>query len=177
MATISITLDKKYTSDSDNEQRIFFKDSKIGWKAILADPNHRHYNGVTQYDYLETYGLTFSGWARPVLDKLVDKWDHTNVNNVDYEETLAREASLQVGRAFYKRKATLKLRRIQVVNRGKVPVSPHALEDLVEEPPHSKEFVAITNESASVIYLNHLVAFKPHRREPLLKIANKYGLP
>lgn len=61
--------------------------------------------------------------------------------------------------------------------RGKVPVWPDALKDLVEEPPHSKEFVAITNESTSVIYLNDLVAFKPHRREPLLKLANKFGLP
>ena len=44
---MSITLDKKYTSDSGNEQRVLTKDSRIGWKDILADPNRHIYNGVT----------------------------------------------------------------------------------------------------------------------------------
>ena len=30
--------DKKYTGDGSNEQRIFIKDARIGWRNLLNDP-------------------------------------------------------------------------------------------------------------------------------------------
>ena len=47
---------------------MFIKDSKIGWKAILAYPNRHLSNGVTQYDYIETLGAKLGNQARRVLD-------------------------------------------------------------------------------------------------------------
>ena len=61
---MSITVDKKYNGDGGNEHSIFIEDSRIGWKAILADPNRHLLNGVSQYDYVETLGPKMVGRAR-----------------------------------------------------------------------------------------------------------------
>lgn len=49
-------MDPKYNGDGGNGQRIFIEDSRIGWKAILADPYRHLSDGVTQYDYVEALG-------------------------------------------------------------------------------------------------------------------------
>ena len=49
-----ITLDKKYTRDGGNEQRVLIKDSRIGWKAIVADLDGHLSDDVIQYDYVKT---------------------------------------------------------------------------------------------------------------------------
>ena len=67
---MSITLDEMYNGDGGSEHRVFIKDSRIGWKAILADPNQHLSNGVTQYDYVETLGQKLGGQARRVIDNL-----------------------------------------------------------------------------------------------------------
>lgn len=48
---MAMELSKKFSGDSGNEQRIFIKDARIGWRAVLADPNLRFAHGVTQYDH------------------------------------------------------------------------------------------------------------------------------
>ena len=58
-----------------------------------------------------------------------------------------------------------------------MPVRPHALEDLVEEPLSLNEFLAIIQEtfqSASALYLEDLATFIPHPRESLLKMADHF---
>ena len=151
-------MELKYTGDGGNAQRMFIKDSKTGWKAILADPNRHLSNGVTQYDFVETFGKKLGGQARQVLDNYLDKWDHTNEDNPNYEAGLpvSREASREVWRSFYKRKAVFDSRQIQVATGGKVPLKPDALEDPVEEHVDLNEFLAIirgTFQSASTVYL------------------------
>ena len=74
------------------------------------------------------------GQAKRVPDKFVDKWDHTREDNPDYEDTTTREASREVWRFFYKRKAIFDLWQIHMAVRGKALVRPDALENPVEEP-------------------------------------------
>lgn len=105
------------------------------------------------------------------------KCDHTNDDNLDYEEAVTREASREVWRSYHKRKEIFDLRQIQVAAGGTLLVRPAALEDSVEEPPKLDEFLAIiqdTFQSASAVYLEQLAAFKPHPREFLLKMANRF---
>ena len=54
---------------------------------------------------------------------------------------------------------------------------PNALEDPLEEPLDLNELVAIiqqTFQSAFAVYLEDLVAFIPHPRESLLKMADHF---
>ena len=82
---MSITINEKYSGNGGNKQRMFIKDFKIGWKAILTDPNRHLSNGVTQDDFVETFGQKMGGQARRVLDNYLDKWDHKNEYNPNYE--------------------------------------------------------------------------------------------
>ena len=46
--------------------------------------------GVTQYNSLESQGRKLGGQARRVLDNFLDMWDHTDEENLDYEEATTR---------------------------------------------------------------------------------------
>ena len=48
---------------------------------------------MTEYDDVETLGMKANGQARRVLDNLIDKWDHTKENYLDYEDAITREAN------------------------------------------------------------------------------------
>ena len=76
-------VDHKYDGNGGNEQRIFIKDAKIGWKAIIADATKHVSVGFTQFDYWETLGAKLGGQARRVLDNYVEKWDCTNEGHVN----------------------------------------------------------------------------------------------
>ena len=66
-------IEKKCDGNGCNEQRVFIKDARIGWKAIIADA-HKHISiGFTLYDYLETLGAKLGGQARRVLGNFVDR--------------------------------------------------------------------------------------------------------
>ena len=78
--------------------------------------------------------MKLGGQAKRVPDNFVSKWDHTHEENAEYEDATTREASREVWRSFYKRKAIFDLWQIHVAVRGKAPVRPDALEDPVEEP-------------------------------------------
>ena len=122
--------------------------------------------GVTQYDYLETLGAKLGGQARRVFDNYVDKWDHTNAENPNYEDALTIEANRAMWRSYYKRKAVLNLRQIQPAVGGAVLVRPDELENLVEEPAKLDDFLSIIQdnfEAASAIYLEDLNAASPTR--------------
>ena len=70
MATV---IEVEYDGNGGNEQRVFMKDARIGWKAVMADPNKHLSIGSSQYDYLETLGARLDGQAVRVLDNYVDK--------------------------------------------------------------------------------------------------------
>ena len=127
-------VNRKYDGNGGNEQRIFIRDARIGWKAIIADANKHLSVGFTQFDYLETLGAFLSGQARRVLDNFVDKWDFTNEDHVNYEEAITREASRAVWRRYYKRQAIYDLCQVQPGAGVAVPVRPDELEDPIEEP-------------------------------------------
>ena len=91
------TLDKKFSGDGGNEQRVLIKDSIIGWKVIMADPNGHLSDGVIQYDYVETLGQKLGGQVKRVLDNYLDKWDHINKDNRDFEDAVICELDASWG--------------------------------------------------------------------------------
>ena len=174
MATI---FEGKYDGNGGNEQRVFIKDARIGWKAIMADPNRHLSVGFTQYDYLETLGGRLGGQARRVLDNYVDKWDCTKEDHVNYEEAVTREVDRAHWRRYYKRQAVYDLCQVQAGAGVAVPTRPDELDDAIEEPPELDEFLSIIQETfqaASAVYLEDLNAFKPFPRETLLKLADRF---
>ena len=44
---MSTVIEIKYDGNGGNEQRVFIKDARIGWKAILADANKHLSIGFT----------------------------------------------------------------------------------------------------------------------------------
>ena len=101
---MSYLCEKKYTGDGGNEQRIFFKDARIGWRSLLSDPMKQLGNGISHYEYLESLGPKLGGRARRLLDNYIDKWDYRDIGNLFYEEAVTREASRLKWRNFYKAK-------------------------------------------------------------------------
>ena len=83
--------DKKYSGDGGNEQRIFIKDARIGWRQVLNNPKLHLSNGITQYEYLETLGPRLGGQARQLLDNFIDRWDFHDHEQPYYEAALVRE--------------------------------------------------------------------------------------
>ena len=81
-------VEHKYDGNGGNEQRVFIKDARIGWKAIIADATKHILVGFTQFDYLETLGAKLGGQARRVLDNYVEIWDSTNEGHFNYEEAI-----------------------------------------------------------------------------------------
>lgn len=99
---MSMSLNKKFSGNGGNEKkRIFTKDARFGWKALLADPNRHIAYNVTLYTHLEDVGLKLGGQDGHVLDNLLKKWDHSNKDNPDYEDAVTRKASRDVWRAYY----------------------------------------------------------------------------
>ena len=148
--------DKKYTGDGSNEQRIFIKDARIGWRSLLSDPIKQLGNRIAQYEYLESLGPKLGGQARRLLDNYVDKWDYRDIGNLFYEEAVTREASRAKWRDFYKAKSVFDLRQIQVAPGGVPPVQPDQLNDPILEPLELEEFLTISQETfqaASAVYL------------------------
>ena len=110
--------EKKYTRDRSNEQKIFIKDARIGWRSLLSDLMKQLGNGIAQYEYLESLGPKLGGQARRLLDNYIDKWDYRDVCNLCYEEAVTCEASRSKWRNFYKAKSVFDLRQIQVAPGG-----------------------------------------------------------
>ena len=169
--------DKKYTGDGSNEQRIFIKDARIGWRNLLNDPMKQLANGIAQYEYLESLGPRMGGQARRLLDNFIDKWDYRDDTNPFYEEAVTREASRSKWRHYYKAKSVYDLRQIQVQTGGPSPVQPDLLDDPILEPAELDEFLAVIQENfqaASAIYFEDLHAFTTKPRESLLQLADRF---
>ena len=139
--------EKKYTGDHTNEQRIFIKDARIGWRSLLSDPMKQLGNGIAQYGYLESLGPKLGGQARRLLKNYIDKWDYRDIGNLFYEEAVTREANRAKWRNFYKAKSVFDLRQIQVASGGVALVQPDQLDDPISEPPDLEEFLTVIQET------------------------------
>ena len=169
--------DKKYTGDGGNEQSIFIKDARIGWRTLLNDPMKQLANDIAQYEYLESLGPRLGGQARRLLDNFIDKWDYLDEANPFYEEAITREASRAKWRHYYKAKLVYDLRQIQVQTGGPSPIQPDLLDDPIPEPAELDEFLAIIQETfqaASASYLEDQNAFTTSPRESLLQLADRF---
>ena len=74
-------------------------------------------------------------------------------------------------------KAVFEIRQVQVAPRGRPPFPPNQLDDPIEELAELNEFLTSIQETfqaASAVYLKDLNAFKPHPRESLLKLADRF---
>lgn len=170
-------VDKKYTSDGSNEQRIFIKDARIGWRSLLNDPMKELGHGIALYEYLKSLGPKLGGQARRLLDNSVDRWDYRNEANLYYEEAVTREASTAKWRKFYKAKSLVDLRQIQVASGGVAPLPPDQLDDPIVEPLELDAFLAIIQENfqaASAVYVEDLHAFTAQPRESLIKLVDRF---
>ena len=135
--------DKKYTGDGSNEQRIFIKDARIGWRSLLSDPMKQLGLGISQYEYLESMGPKLGGQARRLLDNYVDRWDHRDRTNPFLAAALQREGSRSLWRNYYKAKSVYDLRQIQVAPGGAQPIPPDELPAPIIEPAELEEFLTI----------------------------------
>ena len=170
-------LDKKYTGDGGNEQRIFIKDARIGWRHVMNDAKLHLSNGITQYEYLETLGPRLGGQARRLLDNFIDKWDYHDTEQPFYKNARARETQRALWRVYYKNKAIFDLRQVQVAPGGTKPEPPSTMAEPVPEPDELNEFLEIIQETfqaASAVYLEDLNAFAPLARESLIKMADRF---
>ena len=95
--------EKKYTGDGGNEQRIFIKDARIGWRQVLNDAKLHLSNGITQYEYLETLGPRLGGRARRLLDNFIDKWDYHDTEQPFYKDANKRETQRALWRVLLSR--------------------------------------------------------------------------
>ena len=88
---MSSVLAMKYDGTGITAQRIFIKDARVVWEAILSDLNKHLMFRFTQFDYLETLGAKLTGQARRILDNWVEKWDYKNLTHENNDEALLRE--------------------------------------------------------------------------------------
>lgn len=109
--------------------------------------------------------MNVGGQARRILNNFLDKWDHANVDNVDYEDAIIHEAKKDVWRAFYNRKVVSDLRKIHVAIEGKAPIKLDALEDHVEEPVELEEF--------SRHHARHLLVFTLVNKDELIAMTQE----
>ena len=140
--------DKKYTGDGNNEQRIFIKDARIGWRSLLNDPMKQLGHGIVQYEYLESLGPKLGGQARRLLDNYIDRWDYCDDTNIYFEETVTRETSRSKWRNFYTAKSVFDFRQIMAPS-GVSLVPPDQLDDPIAEPPDLDEFLTINSGNFS----------------------------
>ena len=169
----------KYDGNGGNERRVFIKDAKVGWKALVADPTRHVSIGFTHFDYLETLGTKLASQARRLLDNYVEKWDCTNVAHVNNPAAVDKEIARKIWRNYYKDKVVYDLGQVQnaLIQGAGVPINP-ALDNVVTlEPPDLEKFLKIiqdTFQAASAVYLGDLKNFKPVPRETVLKLADRF---
>lgn len=133
--------EKKYMGYGGNEQRIFIKDARIGWRTLLNDPTKHLSSGITQNEYLEFEEIRLGGQAIRLLDNLIERWDYRDETNYYYEEATTREARRSMWRIFYKSKAVFDLRQVQLATIGRPLVLPDQSNDPIEEPAELDEFL------------------------------------
>ena len=58
-----------------NKQKIFLKDTEIGWKKIFNNASLHQSVGQSQYEYLEFVGERTDGEGRKCLDNHLGGWN------------------------------------------------------------------------------------------------------
>ena len=85
---------KIYEIDGGTKQKIFLKDTEVGWKKVLGDTQMHLSGGRTQYEYLEMVLERVDGEGRKCLDTWLNGWNwklqpHENPN---LDAAIMREA-------------------------------------------------------------------------------------
>ena len=127
---MNTNLEKKYSGDGGNAQRIFIKDAQVGWKAILNDPQRHLEGGVAQYDYMESLYKLPSWQARMLLDLFLDKWSWTKDDNPYILEAIAKEEDRAVWRNYYMERSVYNLNRVYMAMTTAMPTRPDQLPEL-----------------------------------------------
>ena len=113
-----------YVIDGGNNQKIFLKDTEVGWKRVLGNAHLHESGGQTEYEYLESVLEKVDGEGWECLDNWLAGWNwklaaHENPN---LDAAIKREADRAVWRIYYEEKALHTLRKVQHVK--VVPISP-----------------------------------------------------
>ena len=65
-----------YTGErGGNQQKIFLKDTEVGWKKMSGDTNLHLSGGRTQYEYMEFVSEEMGGQGRKRLDAHLLMWN------------------------------------------------------------------------------------------------------
>ena len=93
-----------YVIDGGNNQKIFLKDTEVGWKRVMGNSDLHLAGGQTMYEYLEKFVLErVDGEGRKCLDDWLTKWNwklqpHENPN---LDAAIKREEDRSVWRVYY----------------------------------------------------------------------------
>lgn len=60
-----------------NAQRIFIRDSRLGWNDVKNNEAKHLIKGYTLYVYIQSLRVKMEGQAHPILENCVEQWDHT----------------------------------------------------------------------------------------------------
>ena len=170
----------QYAGDGGNDQKIFLKDTEIGWKKILHNASLHVSGGRSQYEYQELVLEKLTGQGRKCMKNHLIRWNRklTEEENPNLEAAIAREAERAVWRVFYHDKTVHDLQKVQFAKVGAAPVRPdERVVDPILEPPDLEEFYeAIKSEfkHASTNYLSDLHAFRTLPKESLAKLSSRF---
>ena len=64
-----------YRIDGGNSRKIFLKDTEVGWKRVLGNPDLHRHGGQTKYEYLEFVLERMEGDGRKCLDNWLTSWN------------------------------------------------------------------------------------------------------
>ena len=170
----------RYAGSAGNDQKIFLKDTEIGWKKVLHDASLHVSGGRSQYEYQELVLEKLTGPGRKCMENHLIRWNWklTEVENPNLEAAIAREADRSVWRIFYHDKAVHDLQKVQFAKVGAAPIRPDERPvDPILEPPDLEEFYDAIKEQfahASTNYLSDLHAFRALPKESLANLSARF---
>lgn len=90
-----------------SKQKIFLKDTEVGWKKVQGDTSLNLSSGQSQYEYLEFTLEKTVGQARKCLDNQLRMWDWKleEVENPNLTNAINREADRSLWLIYYEDKA------------------------------------------------------------------------
>ena len=170
-----------YRIDGGNSQKIFLKDTEVGWKRVLGNPDLHRHGGQTKYEYLEFVLERMEGDGRKCLDNWLTSWNWklTEEENPNLEAAIEREIDRALWRVYYEERAVHTLRRVAHPKVGPAPIRPDdpTLEFPVLEPPDLEEFYECVKSEfkhASTNYLADLHSFRGDPKESLAKLSTRF---
>ena len=109
-----------------NAQKIFLKDTEVGWKKMLGDTNLHLSSGHMQYEYMEFVLEKMRGSGRKCLDAqlLLWNWKVDLKTNPNLVRAIEREADRALWRIYYEERAVFTMRKVNFSKPGPPAVRP-----------------------------------------------------